>query len=123
MFDKVILGIGVNVDKKELQLAIYELPDIIKRSHEVLKYDGFLVDVVRKMDVTIIRGLRNGKDLDDEKVLRCRIKEFGDKPVLYFICDSKYEYVSSSYIRGLSYNMQSKYAMHHHNKREFRNDK
>ena len=54
------------------------------------------------IDVTVIRGLRNGHDLDYEANQLSFLKEIKpDIKVVYIPCDKKYEHISSSAIRSL----------------------
>ena len=86
IFDEVILAIGKNPEKKEQysnpedvgDVAIGDIPidrfETIKREFpdkKIEEYKGFLTDYIIKKeeegyDITIIRGLRNGDDLDYE---------------------------------------------------------
>jgi pantetheine-phosphate adenylyltransferase len=102
----VIVAIGVNPDKnflerqdpKELEKTI-NLP--------VITYTKFLHELVEDYEkeglkVVIIRGLRNGTDLDYEVNQFRFINDFKkDINVVYITCDKEYEHISSSAIRKI----------------------
>lgn len=108
--DNVIIAVGLNSSKaKEMSLA----PDVFQEntrltikfnlpSKTVEKYMGFLTDFVFEKeelgyDVTIIRGLRNGSDLDYEvNQLRFIQDMKPDFKVMFLVCDKQFEHVSSS---------------------------
>jgi phosphopantetheine adenylyltransferase len=73
--------------------------------HEVVSYDGLLSDFLRTIDyadVTVIRGLRNGYDLEYEMNQLRVLEDYGcSLPVAYFLCSKETSHISSSMIRGL----------------------
>jgi pantetheine-phosphate adenylyltransferase len=103
----VITSIGINPDK--------ELSDIEDNAHiveqkinrKVITYTGFLHQLVEKYEqdgynVVIIRGLRNGADLDYEVNQFRFINDFKkDINVVYITCDKEYEHISSSAIKKI----------------------
>lgn len=104
MFDKVIVGVGINPQKKHLQRDMKL--DKILPFHEVVLFDTLMVDLIdqesRFADVTLVRGLRNGYDLDYEMNQLCYMQEMrpGMQSV-YIPCDKKLEHISSSMLNGL----------------------
>jgi len=104
LFDKVIIAKGDNPEKittgqrMELQK---ELP-----YYQVEVFKGFLTDFVKEKskdaDIFIVRGLRNGKDLDYE-VNQLRFMEGLDSSVkvIFIHCDKEFEHISSSAIRAM----------------------
>jgi len=123
IFDEVILAVGKNPEKKEQlanssgpvgDVAIGNIPidrfETIKREFpdkKIEEYKGFLTDYIEKKeeegcDVTIVRGLRNGDDLDYKvNQLRFMRDMKPDIKVVFIPCDKQYEHVSSSAIRIL----------------------
>lgn len=107
MFDKVIIAIGRNPEKEmsEDSLAIMTNPQRIA-FRQVEAYDGLLTNFVKKIeefaDVTVIRGLRNGDDLDYE-VNQLRHIEIlkPDISMTFVVCDKEFEHISSSAIRNI----------------------
>ncbi len=108
MFDKVILAVGLN-PSKNLHHAHSEVVDQVKKSlpfHEVLFFDTLMVDLLDQItpyaDVTLVRGLRNGYDLDYEMSQQCFMQEMRPDTVsVYIPCDKQYEHISSSALRSL----------------------
>ena len=104
IFDKVVLAQGVNPEKEEA------LTDITRQRklkyHQTEKFTGLLTNYLsqkeKECDITLIRGLRNGDDLDYE-VNQLRFME-DMKPglkVVFIRCDKQFEHISSSAIRNL----------------------
>lgn len=113
IFDKVIIGYGINSEKNQNQENI--LPEALKYK-QVIEYDGLLTDLVKSLNypVTIIRGLRNGSDLQYELNQYRFLQELSnnDIDVIFIFCDSEFEHISSSAIRQLSkYGKQDKYLV------------
>lgn len=103
IFDKVILAKGVNPDKNRI---ITDIPKSLQ-NREIFYWDGLTTDLIKDLssiyDVTLIRGLRNGKDLDYEvNQLRFMEKMYSDLKVCYIPCDKEFEYISSSSIKSIS---------------------
>ena len=105
VFDKVIIAVGKNPDKVPDRTSIYTAERILP-FHEVAHYDGLLSDYLKTLDyadVTVVRGLRSGYDLDYEMTQLRILEDYGCKlPVAYFLCSKDTTHVSSSMIRGLS---------------------
>lgn len=119
----VIIAMGINPDKlklgddldehNEMMILIkeekeYEASDLSKKiGRKVIVYSNFLHQLVEQYEslgynVVVIRGLRNGTDLDYEvNQLRfvCDFKK--DVNVVYITCDQKFEHISSSAIRKI----------------------
>lgn len=103
IFDKVIVAFGNNPDKEKRKINV----PICLEFHQVDEYNGLITDYITHIensgvDVTLIRGIRNGIDLDYESNQLSFIKDIKpDTKVLYIPCDKKYEHISSSAIRNL----------------------
>ncbi len=104
MFDKVIVAVGINpqkqVDKDDR--VRHDLP-----FHEVVSFKTLMVDFVEMeslfSDVTLVRGLRNGYDLDYEMNQLCFMQEM--RPCIqavYIPCDKHLEHVSSSALKSMA---------------------
>lgn len=104
VFDKVIIAKGVNPEKQQ--------GDKMGENSSVLKYrqyetfTGLLTDYASSKeedtDMTIVRGLRNGDDLDYEVNQLRFMEEMKPEIKLIFInCDKQFEHISSSSIRNL----------------------
>ena len=104
LFDKVIIAKGKNPDKTNNQLLLNN--GLIFSMYEIHTFDGLLTDFITNLEktynVTLIRGLRNGYDLDYEKNQLYFLKELKpDIKVVYIPCDKEFEHISSSSLRGL----------------------
>ncbi len=111
MFDKVIVAVGVNPEKnpgrrgangqEEAMTVKDKLP-----FHEVVFFDNLMVDLLDQesqfCDVTLVRGLRNGYDLDYEMSQQCFMQAMRPQTrSVYIPCDKSLEHISSSALRGL----------------------
>jgi pantetheine-phosphate adenylyltransferase len=101
--DNVVVCRGVNPDKSyEDTEKITDVSGI-----KALSYKGFTHELIEKLEqaghnVVLVRGLRNGHDLDYESNQIAFIKSFKpDLKVIYIPCDKEFEHISSSAIRNL----------------------
>jgi pantetheine-phosphate adenylyltransferase len=104
IFDKVIIAKGINPDKFNVNTDKIESQAVKYR--QVEHFTGFLTDYVSTKEntcnVTIIKGLRNGDDLDYEVNQLRFMEEMKPNVKLMFItCDKKFEHISSTAIRNL----------------------
>jgi len=101
IFDKVIIARGINPGKDK---ASYDFPEILKY-RQIASYEGLLTDFISSLgyDVTIIRGLRNGSDLQYELNQYRYLQELSDKSInlIAIFCDMEFEHISSTGIRQL----------------------
>lgn len=107
-FDKVIVAVGVNVDKKPL-FDLEERVDIIKKvfegnkNVEVDTFQGMLVDYMKEKKVKFtVRGLR---DVDDYKyettMARYNLDMWKDVVTIFIPTPAELSYVSSSAMRNI----------------------
>jgi pantetheine-phosphate adenylyltransferase len=108
IFDKVIIAVGINPDKdaRTPQERLAEVQRILP-FHEVIIFSGFLTELIQQheeyADITVIRGLRNGNDLDYEvNQLRFMEEQYSSVRTMYLVCDKQFEHISSTSIRNLS---------------------
>jgi pantetheine-phosphate adenylyltransferase len=104
LFDKVILVRGVNPEKSSAFVGEPDGFPVSIQNRQTLYWDGLTTDLVKNLEkdqnVTVIRGLRDGKDLDYEtNLLRGMEDLYKDVRVIFVHCDKQYEHVSSSMIR------------------------
>lgn len=106
--DNVVVAMGVNPEKtttEGIETKCIELSSTLDRN--VIHYSKFLHELVEDYEkqgynVVIIRGLRNGADLDYEVNQMRFVDDFKkDMNVVYVTCDKEYEHISSSAIRNL----------------------
>jgi len=105
LFDKVIIGIGKNSQKSNVNR--YEPSDSLP-FHEVFTYYDMLSTMMRQankdMDVVLVRGLRNGHDLQyEERLLRYVQDDFPEVKVVYLCCKPHLSHVSSSGVRDIMF--------------------
>ena len=111
LFDKIIIGVGNNINKKYL-FSKEKRTNWIKRIYinnkkiEVKKFEDLTVNLCKREKASyILRGLRNSNDLIFEKeiqetndILNYNIK------TIYIISSSKTSHISSTIIRDLIQN-------------------
>ncbi len=106
-FDRLIVGIGHNSDKKSL----FSLETRLKWLQELLGGDS-RVQVVQYQDLTakfcqeigasfIIRGLRNTTDFESEKSIAQLNKDLFGVETFFLVCDPGLQAVSSSIVREI----------------------
>ena len=113
--ENVIIAVGVNPEKVKTTYTtsgtFVSDPRIetIQRNLPTKKvegFSGFLTDYIwvkeqEGYDVTIVKGLRNGDDLDYEvNQLRYLQDRKPDMKTIFLVCDKEYEHVSSSGYRA-----------------------
>ena len=104
MFDKVMVVVGVNPAKEKHEPS--EVESVLP-FHEVVHYDQLMVDLIKQeedkgCDVTLVRGLRNGYDLDYEMNQLSFMRDMiYNVKVCYIPCHKQLEHISSSALRGL----------------------
>jgi len=106
VFDSVQVLRAINPDKKQPQSKLPE--DFLRDMNVPIGISENLVtDVVKEYerlghDVTLIRGLRSGADLAYEQNLVAFMRNMHPQiKVVFFLCDPKYQHVSSSALRGI----------------------
>lgn len=108
LFDKVVIAVGVNVDKKPL-FTTDERVDIINAVYqdndkiEVAVFEGMLVDFMKEKGIKFtVRGLR---DVDDYKyettMARYNEDMYGEVTTLFIPTPISLSYVSSSAMRNI----------------------
>lgn len=104
LFDKVVIARGQNSEKEKNDS---EFNPVTISDREIVSYSGFLSTYLKEYEksgceVTLIRGLRNEYDLNYEQNLVQYIKDqMPSLRVVFFLCDKKFEHVSSGAIRAL----------------------
>ncbi|MGL4874728.1 MAG: pantetheine-phosphate adenylyltransferase [Clostridium sp.] len=108
IFDKIIVAILINVDKKGL-FQIDERMNLIKEctkdleNVEVISFSGMLVDLLREQNIKyVLKGLRNTIDFEYEKTMEA-INKVLEKRVetVYLISSEKNICISSSAVRQI----------------------
>lgn len=110
VFDRVILARAQNPDPKKSEIrqswSECEIPERLVQKIIFVEIQGFLhkyVEVSTAYEISaVIRGLRNGYDLQHEMNQQYWYEDLGLKiPVVYFITDRKLGHISSSAIRDI----------------------
>lgn len=114
VYDKVVVAFGINKAKfKELDTP-ETLIELLKNAYgdriDVIVYDSLTVTAVADYEqrtgtkiTGIVRGLRNGADLQYEMNQQYWNEDLGlVAPVTYFITDRKLSHISSSAIREIT---------------------
>ncbi len=108
LFDKIIIALGVNTNKKNLfsedqrlewMRRIFEKESRV----EVNKYEGLTVQFCRETGAHfILRGLRNGIDFDYEThIAQVNRKLDPGIETVFMNCAAEYSYISSTIVRDL----------------------
>ena len=99
---------GVNPDKPDT--AASPLPESLQ-NRQIEHYDGLLTDFLGELPypVTVIRGLRNATDLQQELIQYRFLQDLSPSiKIVSIFCDREFEHISSSAIR-----MLQKYGSHY----------
>lgn len=108
VFDKVIVAVGNNPEKSQNEREPLPTLSFLKNV-SIAHYSGLLADYLSQLDlydsdveVFLIRGLRNGEDLQYEQNQIQFIRDmYPSLRVVFFICDKHFEHISSSSLRAL----------------------
>ena len=103
IFDKVIIARGVNPEK---EVNSSEWNSEALKEYEVAEFSGLLTNFIdlhaEYANVTLVKGLRNGDDLDYEvNQLRFMETMYPQLKVVFIQCDKEYEHISSTALRNL----------------------
>lgn len=114
VFDEIIVIRAVNPEKKAPQTPLPE--DFLRdMGVKVSTQSGLVTDYVKQWerqghDVTLIRGLRSGADLAYEQNLVAFMRSMHPEiKVVFFLCDPKYQHISSSALRGIQQFSEEEY--------------
>lgn len=109
IFDKLIVGVLVNIDKKGL-FTIDERVELIKRATkdipnvEVVCFNGLLIELARKYDAhVIIKGLRAVSDFEYEFQMALMNNKLDPEiETLFMMTSAEYSYLSSSSVKQVA---------------------
>ena len=108
-FDKLTVGVLVNVDKKGL-LDIEERVELIKRvtsnlpNVEVVSFEGLLIDFMKERNANIIlKGLRAFSDFEYEfQMALMNNKLAPEVETLFMMTSAQYSFLSSSAVKQVA---------------------
>jgi len=108
MFDKVIVAIGVNQDKRGF-FSNEQKKEIISQAVkgidnvEILEYDGLTVDVCRELGVRhVVRGVRNMLDFENERAIADANRRLAPEIETIIIPTAQeFAHISSSAVRDI----------------------
>ena len=108
MFDEVVVGIGINQDKRGF-FDMDQRMDIIRQATagmdgvRIVKYDKLTVDVCRELGIRhIVRGVRNMNDFDNERVNADANRRLAPEIETVIIPTSQeFAHISSSAVRDI----------------------
>lgn len=111
IFDKVIIAVSYNVNKKGF-LSIDERIDLIKKSVkdmpniEVDSFEGLTVEYAKRKNAKVLlRGLRTSFDFEYELQLsQTNNALYGDLKTIFLITKPEYNFISSSMVREILIN-------------------
>lgn len=106
LFDKIIIAVGVNSQKKylyNLEERMQQISDVFihEDTIEVDKHEGLTVHYcIKKNARYLLRGLRNAADFDYEKQLSQMNHIIGDGvETVFLISHPQYSHISSTLVR------------------------
>jgi len=109
LVDRLIVGIGVNVDKRGL-FSTDERIDLVQRvtsdmpSVEIQAFDGLAVEFVRSVGARImIRGIRPLTDIAGEFTMMMANRKLDSEiETVFLMADEQYGHVSSSLLKQIT---------------------
>ena len=109
VFDKIIVGVLVNVDKNSL-FNIEERVELIKRvtkdlpNVEVVSFEGLLIDFMKKYNAhVILKGLRAFSDFEYEfQMALMNNKLEPEVETLFMMTSAQYSYLSSTAVKQVA---------------------
>lgn len=107
LFDRLIIAIGVNTDKKYM-FSLEERLEILQETFKdepkisVHTYSGLTVDFCKEIKANfILRGLRNPADFEFEKAIAHTNRKLSEIETVFLLTSSGKSYISSSIVRDV----------------------
>ena len=108
LFDKIIVAVGVNTQKKylfPLEKRITWLTKVFEEDErvEVGSFEGLTVNYCKSVGANyLLRGLRNASDFDYEKTISQLNNIIGDElETVFLISHPQYNHISSTIVREI----------------------
>lgn len=107
LFDKIVIGIGINADKHAC-FSLNERLETIRKIYkdearvQVLTYDGLTVDLARAVDAHfILRGVRSTVDFEYERSMAEANRQLTGIETVLLYTKPSLAHISSSLVRDL----------------------
>ncbi len=107
LFDKIIVAIGVNADKKYM-FSLDDRKRFIEEEFRdsptvsVISYEGLTIDLCKKLGAAfILRGLRNPADFEFEKAIAHTNRELSTIETVFLLTAANTSFISSSIVRDV----------------------
>lgn len=107
LFDKIVVAVGVNSQKKTLftlEQRLAWIGEVFKNdpSVEVAHFEKLTVHFCQKIGAQyLLRGLRNASDFDYEKTISQLNHEIGGVETVFLISQPMFSHISSTIVREL----------------------
>lgn len=107
IFDEIVIGIGVNTEKKylfDLEKRIAHIEKIYSGNQRIsiLSYEGLTVDLCSNISAShIIRGLRNTIDFEYEKSIAQMNRSMSDVDTVFILTNEQSSHINSSIVREI----------------------
>ncbi|MCK5808329.1 pantetheine-phosphate adenylyltransferase [bacterium] len=109
LVDNLIIGVGINSEKKELFSADERkilISEVFKNNPKVsvISFDGLLIDFAREIGVfSVLRGLRAISDFEHELQLSSLNRHMDNRfDCFYMMTSEQYSYLSSSMVKEIA---------------------
>ena len=107
LFDEIVVGIGVNIEKKTMfsvaeRISFIEKCFVDEPKITVKSYDGLTIDFCKEIDANfILRGIRNNGDFEFEKAIARTNRKLSKIETVFLLTSAKTSFISSSIVRDL----------------------
>ena len=107
LFDKIVIAIGINADKKymfDIEKRRKFIIDTFKDHPkiEITTYTGLTVDFCKKINAEfILRGLRNPADFEFEKAIAQTNRKLSGIETVFLLTSAETSFISSSIVRDI----------------------
>ncbi len=107
LFDKIVIAIGNNFDKKYM-FSLEQRIQFIQKTFkgidkiEITTYEGLTVDFCKKNQIDfIVRGLRNPADFEFEKAIAHTNRVMSKIETIFLLTSARTSFISSSIVRDI----------------------
>ncbi len=105
LFDEIIIGVGINSEKKYMfplskRMAFIEKTFSEYKSISAAKYQGLTIEFCKKVQANfILRGLRNPADFEFEKAIAHTNRKLSGIETVFLLTSEKTSFINSSIVR------------------------